>query len=77
MAMRTNQHGPRSLNISQAELNNIQSTLNEYFSKVFISVMQDASKMNDIVKILMDNGHFRNYQLITIMMSPLLWLVKL
>lgn len=49
------------ITLNEAELNNIQSVLNEYFGKVFISVMQDASKMGEIVNILTNNARFRTF----------------
>ena len=48
------------VDISQAQLNDIQSILNEYFGTTFIAVMQDASKMTEVVDILTNNSKFRN-----------------
>ena len=52
--------GHNQVDISQAQLNDIQSTLNEYFGETFIAVMQDASKMTEVVDILTNNAKFRN-----------------
>lgn len=62
MALGTNRTNKKQqLTISQAELDNVQSILNEYYGTTFISVMQDASKMGDIVNILTDSKRFARF----------------
>lgn len=62
MALRAkNSDNKQKLTISQSQLDNVQSILNEFFGTTFISVMQDASKMGDIVNLLTDSKRFSQF----------------
>lgn len=50
-----------TVKFSHDELDSIQEILTEYFGDLFVAVMQDSSKMDEIVNVLATDNHFRSF----------------
>ena len=50
-----------TVKFSHDELDSIQEILTEYFGDLFVAVMQDSSKMDEIINVLATDSHFRSF----------------